>query len=216
MQYLISFLEGTITFISPCLLPLLPAYITFFAANKSEKPWLGALSFITGFSLVFMTMGAFAGAIGSLLVTYRTLVDAICGAVVIFLGLNFIGLIKLGLFNGGTGTLKKGASLLESFVFGIVFSISWTPCVGAFLGSALMLAGAAETMSQGLLLLLFYCLGLGLPLFLSSLLIDRLGNAIAFLKNHYNVIRIVCGIFLIATGILMAAGVMGGMALSQT
>lgn len=208
MQYLISFLEGITTFISPCLLPMLPVYLGFFAGSRSKKPWLASLMFIAGFSLVFMAMGAFAGAIGSFLVQHRVAVDIVSGIIVIILGLSFLGLFSLPFFNAGRATLRHDASLVQSFIFGMVFSISWTPCVGAFLGSALMLAGSSATMLQGLILLLCYCLGLGLPFLLSSILIDTLEGAFKFLKTHYKAVNAISGAFLILVSLLMATGLM--------
>ena len=109
MQYFISFLEGIITFISPCLLPMLPIYISYFAGGgerSTKKTVSNALGFVTGFSIVFMAMGALAGTIGSFLIKYQTIVNIISGIIVIFFGLNFLGVFKLNLFRGGSKSVN--------------------------------------------------------------------------------------------------------------
>ena len=144
MQYVISFLEGIITFISPCLLPMLPIYISYFAGGgerTTRKTLLGALGFVSGFSVIFVAMGALAGTIGSFLREYQTMVNVISGLVVILFGLNFLGIFKWNLFRGGGKTVNSHEmGFFSAMLFGMVFSLGWTPCVGAFLGSALMLA----------------------------------------------------------------------------
>ena len=146
MQYIISFLEGIITFISPCLLPLLPIYISYLAGGgerTTKKTVINALGFVLGFSIVFIAMGALAGTVGRFLIRYQTIVNIVSGVIVIIFGLNFLGIIKLKLFEGGRGSGKfnpENMGFFSAVVFGIIFSIGWTPCVGTFLGSALMLA----------------------------------------------------------------------------
>ena len=148
MQYLISFLEGIITFISPCLLPMLPIYISYFAGGgerTAKKTLTGALGFVLGFTAVFVAMGALAGTLGSFLAKYRTWVDLISGGIVIVFGLNYLGVLNLNIFKGMKGQVKTAdMNFLSAFLFGIVFSVGWTPCVGVFLGSALMLATSRE------------------------------------------------------------------------
>ncbi len=215
MQYFITFLEGMITFISPCLLPMLPIYISYFAggdANTGSKKTLrNALGFISGFTLVFVVLGAFAGVLGGLLLQHQTLLNIITGIIVILFGLNFIGVFKINFFsrNHGLKNAYQGNGFLGAMVLGIVFSIGWTPCVGAFLGSALMLASQQGSAVQGILLLLCYSLGLGIPFLISAILIGRLKNTIGFIKKHYNIINFICGLFLIIIGLLMMTGLMG-------
>lgn len=213
MQYFISFLEGIITFISPCLLPMLPIYLTYFAGGgerSTRKTLLGAGGFVLGFTLVFVCMGALAGTLGSFLTEYQTAVNIVCGLVVIFFGLNFIGVFKVNVFRGGVKAMQKSnVGFLSAMLFGIVFSVGWTPCVGAFLGSALMLASQQGQMLAGILMLLCYSLGLGIPFMLSAVLIDSLKAAFDFIKKHYTVINTVSGVLLIAVGILMATGMLG-------
>lgn len=215
MSYLASFLEGIITFISPCLLPMLPIYLAYFAGGERRGGTAtikNALGFILGFTVVFVAMGAMAGSIGGLLRQYQTIVNVICGGAVILLGLNFLGVINLGIFKGaGAKMQQKPLDFASSLVLGVVFSLGWTPCVGAFLGSALMLAGQQGHAIQGMLMLLAYSAGLGIPFLLSALLIDQLKGAFDAIKRHYSLINTVSGVLLVCLGLLMATGAMTGM-----
>lgn len=216
MTYLISFLEGIITFISPCLLPMLPIYISYFAGNavkeerSSAKTLKNALGFVLGFTLIFVAMGALAGTLGGLVRKYQTVVNLVTGAIVIFFGLNFLGVLKFNLFRGaGSSMGGRPLGFFSAVLFGMVFSIGWTPCVGAFLGSALLMASQQGQVLTGILMLLCYSLGLGIPFVLSAVLIDRLRGAFDFIKRHYRVVNLVCGILLIAVGVLMMTGLLG-------
>ena len=213
MQYLISFLEGVITFISPCLLPMLPIYITYFAAGgerTAKKTLRNALGFVLGFTVVFVALGALAGTLGSFLTKYQTAVNIVSGAVVIVFGLNYRGTLKFNLFGGRTMQLQTvEMGFFSAFVFGIIFSVGWTPCVGAFLGSALMLASQQGHVVEGMLMLLAYSLGLGVPFLFSAVLIDRLKGAFNWVKAHYKQVNLVCGGLLVIIGVLMATGMLG-------
>ena len=214
MQYFISFLEGIITFISPCILPLLPVFISYFAGGNTQtgtkNTMRGAFGFVIGFSLVFVALGAFAGLLGGFLVRHQTAVNIITGTVVVLFGLNYLGVIKVGLLNVVRSHGHKGSTgFFPSVIFGVVFSLGWTPCVGAFLGSALMLASQQGSAQQGILMLLCYSLGLGVPFLLSAALIERLKSAFDWVKKHYGAINAVSGLFLVAMGILMMTGLMG-------
>ena len=213
MQYVISFLEGIITFISPCLLPMLPIYISYFAGGgerSTKKTLTGAIGFVVGFTVVFTLMGALAGTVGSFLKEHQTAVNIISGIVVIFFGLNFLGVFKLTLFRGSDRSVDtSNMGFFSAMLFGMIFSLGWTPCVGAFLGSALMLASQQGSVLVGTLMLLAYSLGLGVPFILSAVLIDKLKSAFDWIKRNYKVINIVSGSLLILIGILMAAGTLG-------
>ncbi len=211
MQYLITFLEGIITFLSPCLLPMLPIYISYFAGGSRDrrKTFLGALGFVAGFTLVFTSMGALAGTLGGFLKNHQAAVNLVCGLVVVFFGLNYLGVIRLNLFRGGGHTQGGDLGFLAALVFGVTFALGWTPCVGAFLGSALMLASQQGHVLEGVALLLIYSLGLGIPFLLSAVLIDYLKSAFQWIKRHYEIINLVSGCLLIFVGVLMATGTMG-------
>ena len=213
MEYLISFLEGIITFISPCLLPMLPIYISYFAGGGERsvgKTLKGALGFVLGFTVMFVAMGALAGTVGGFLSKYQMLVNILCGAVVVVFGLNYLGLLKINLFKGTGHDLDADElGFFSAFLFGVVFSVGWTPCVGVFLGSALMLASQQGSAVQGILMLLCYSVGLGLPFLISALLIDQLKGTFNWVKAHYSVINKVCGIALVIVGLAMATGMLG-------
>ena len=213
MQYVISFLEGIITFISPCLLPMIPIYVSYFAGGgerETKKTLKCASGFVLGFTVVFVALGALAGTVGSFLIRYQTAVNLVSGLVVIFFGLNFIGILNLNLFKGNqTQFQAKELGFFSAMVFGIVFSVGWTPCVGTFLGSALMLASQQGHVLTGVFMLLAYSAGLGIPFILSAVLIDKLKSAFTFIKMHYVIVNKVSGALLIVIGILMATGTLG-------
>lgn len=213
MQYFVSFLEGIITFVSPCLLPMLPVYASYFAGGgerSKKKTLLGALGFVLGFTLVFVLLGALAGTLGGLVRRYQTVVNVLTGGIVILFGLNYLGVLRLNLFRGSKRAMRgENGGFFSSVLFGIVFSVGWTPCVGAFLGSALLLVAGQGRVLEGMLMLFLYSLGLGIPFVVGAVLIDRLKSAFDFIKKHYRVINIVSGTFLILIGVLMASGLFG-------
>lgn len=213
MQYVISFLEGIITFISPCLLPMLPIYISYFAGGgerSTKKTLTGAIGFVVGFTVVFTLMGALAGTVGSFLREHQTAVNIVSGLVVIFFGLNFLGVFKLNLSKGSSRSVDTGnMGFFSALLFGVIFSLGWTPCVSAFLGSALMLASQQGSVLAGTLMLLAYSLGLGIPFIFSAVLIDYLKSAFNWIKRHYDIINKISGGLLILIGILMATGTFG-------
>jgi cytochrome c-type biogenesis protein len=215
MQYLISFLEGIITFISPCLLPMLPIYISYFAGGGERdvrRTLKCAFGFILGFTLVFMAMGALAGTFGSFVMRYQTAVNVICGLIVVLFGLYYLGILKINLFRGKKRAVDtSNLNFLSSMVFGLVFSIGWTPCVGAFLGSALLMASTQGQVLTGILMLLAYSMGLGIPFLISAVLIDQLKGTFDWIKRNYRIINAVCGGFLILVGVMMATGTLGKM-----
>ena len=212
MEYIITFLEGVISFISPCMLPLLPVYVSYFAgdADKTHRTLARAVAFIAGFTVVYCLLGIFAGSLGALLTGYKKWIDFICGVVIILLGLIYLDILHMPYFKGfGNSVAVRG--VFSAFIFGIVFSVSHTPCVGAFLGSAIMMASASGTVLKGVLLLLAYSVGMGIPFLLSAFLIDKLAGLFNSVKKHYGVIRIICGGFLILVGFAIMTGFMGNL-----
>ena len=211
MQFFVSFLEGIITFISPCFLPRLPVYVSYFAGSDKEKSGkktlFNALGFVLGFTIVFVALGAFASTVGSFLVKYKTAVNIVTGLVVIFFGLMILGVFKLNIFKGINNPLAgKELGFFSSVLFGIVFSVGWTPCIGAFLGSALVLASQQGKVIIGVMMLICYSAGLGIPFIISAMLIDKLKSAFGWIKRHYSVINAVCGSLLCLIGVLMMTG----------
>lgn len=213
MQYLVSFLEGIVTFLSPCLLPMLPIYVSYFAggSQRSTGKTIGcAAGFVCGFTAVFVAMGALAGSIGSLLLRYQRVVDVVSGIIVTVFGLNYLGLFRWNLFHSGSRVMDtKDMTFFSAAVFGVIFSLGWTPCVGAFLGSALALATRQGHVLEGMVMLLAYSLGLGIPFLISAVLIDALKGAFDWVKWHYRIINLLSGSFLIIVGVLMATGTLG-------
>lgn len=209
MQYFITFLEGLMSFISPCMLPMLPIYITYFAGNADKKHniFLKVCAFVLGFTAVFTLLGVFAGVIGSILVKYRVIVNAICGTIVIIFGLSYLEVFRIPFFKGMNGA-RNVRNVFSAFLFGMIYSVNLTPCVGVFLGSALMTASLSGHALTGSLLLVTYSLGLGVPFMFSAVLIDKLNGVFGLIKRHYKIVNIVCGIFLIIVGVMMMFGMM--------
>lgn len=215
VPYLITFFEGIITFISPCLLPMLPIYIMYFAGGGQEsqrktKTLTHALGFVLGFTIVFVTLGAFAGSIGRYLTQHQTIVNLVAGAMMVFFGLSFLEILPWRFF---TGNVRRSnvtqMSLTSSILFGMIFSIGWTPCVGTFLGAALLFASQQASIWKGILMLFTYSLGLGIPFVISALLIEQLKSTFQWIKQHYREINLFSGVFLIIIGIAMMTGWLG-------
>lgn len=214
MTYFILFLEGIITFISPCLLPMLPIYVSYFAGGSAQgkdmkKVIKNALGFILGFTTVFVLLGALAGFFGGLLNRHQTAVNIVTGAIIVLFGLNFLGVFRLNIFKGNNGMKMRSLGFFSSVLFGIVFSVGWTPCVGAFLGSALLMAASEGGLVKGILMLLCYSFGLGIPFLISAILIDKIKGAFQFIKKHYGVINFISGMLLVVVGVLMMTGFFG-------
>jgi len=208
MHYILSFLEGIITFISPCLLPMLPVYIAYFAGNE-KKPLGNAIGFVAGFTIIFIALGALAGVVGSFLVQYSAVINIVAGAIIILLGLGYLGVIQLPVLNRRSFRPAQNVTFLSSIVFGIVFAVTWTPCAGVFLGTALLRASTQGSAVDGMFMLFLFSMGLGLPFVVSAVLINRLKTAFDFIKRHYQVINAIAGGMLLVVGVLIATGIFG-------
>jgi len=221
MAYLTALLEGLLSFVSPCVLPMIPLYISYLAGEagaisennelkdkkKNKNLLINSLSFILGFTVLFVLLGATASSIGSFFQDHLKTINIITGIIVVI----FSSLYGLKIFPFLNNIYKinyqnKHFNLFTSFIFGLVFAIGWSPCTGPFLGSALMLAANSATLYQGMLTLLFYALGIGIPFFLSALLLSSLDNVFAWIKAHFKLINIISGTLLLIMGILMIAG----------
>ncbi len=211
MQYLILFLEGIITFISPCILPMLPIYISYFIGNedKNKKSALiNSIGFVIGFSIIFTILGIGASIFGIFIKQYINIFNFLGGGILIIFGLSYMDIIKVE-FLQRQFKIKytfKYFSFGKSLIFGFIFAIGWTPCVGTFLGSALMIASQSNHMIEGFIMLLVYSLGLGIPFIISALLVDSLKSTFDFIKRNYKVINNISGIFLIVIGVFMMTG----------
>ena len=207
MAYFLTFFEGVASFISPCILPLLPIYISYFAGddNKKSKAVLNSIAFVIGFSAVFIALALIANKAGTIITPYIKNIKIIFGIMIIIMGLNYIDLIKLDIFN----KFKKfnfdarNLNFIKALIFGMLFSISMTPCVGTFLSSALLLIASKDSMIEGLILMIVYCIGMGIPFVISSILIDKLKNVFSFIKKNYRYVKIFSGIILIVMGIYL-------------
>ena len=176
--------------------------------KRHMRVLISALSFMAGFTLIFVLLGVFAGTLGAAVNQHQTTVNIVAGSIVVLFGLGYMRLFKipqLKFFRVSYSGRKDG---LKSFFFGIVFSVSGASCISAFLGPALLLAATSGTWHIGALLLLFYSLGLGLPLIVSALLIDSLKGTFDFIKRNYTIITRISGILLILMGLLIMSGQM--------
>jgi len=212
MQYVLLFLEGFITFISPCLLPLLPVYISYFSGDggSRSRPVVNSVSFVIGFTVIFVALGAFAGTVGSFLLEFSTAINLITGAIVVLFGLNYLGVLRLGFAPHAGKTIRvrngKPLNMVSAFVFGVIFSVAWMPCVSKFLGAALMRAASQGSVAEGMFMLFVFSMGLGIPFIISAVLIHRLKDAFDFLKRHQRVVNLISGGMLVVVGILMMTG----------
>ena len=210
MEYLITFIEGIASFISPCILPMIPMYISYFATqDKSIKnTLLNSMGFVLGFTIIFVILGIFAGTLGMIISKYSFYINIILGIILILLGLNYIGVINIKILNKTKGNNQdnKYLSFLKAVLFGMIFSISWTPCVGAFLGSALIMAATYGSIVKGVILLLTYSIGLGIPFIITAIFIEKLKQTFDFIKKNYRIINKIAGGILLVTGILIMFG----------
>ena len=217
---IILFLEGILTFISPCILPLLPVYVSYFLGdqtdeeeNKQKEALIRVLAFILGFSLIFVAMGLLSGFIAQALIQYKRVIQLTAGGFVVITGLNMLGVFnKLKTYfpfiNGPRLKINpnKHNSRWYLVLFGAVFALGWTPCLSAYLGTALVMASQSGSALQGGLLLLIYSLGLGLPFILSTYLLNSLKSTFTWIKNHFKEINIFSAVLMILVGIAMMTG----------
>lgn len=207
MEYITALFVGVVSFLSPCMLPMLPLYLSYFSKGKQGKigTLLRSLCFVAGFGTVFCGLGLFVGSLGTLLSDFHEGIEIVGGIVIVLLGLSTMGLFHLPHWKGDHH-FPEVTGCFSAFLFGVIFSISHLPCVGSFLGTALTTAGVSGSCGKSVLLLLTYSLGMGIPFLIAALLSESLGTAIEKLQKSYGMIRILCGILLIALGIAMATG----------
>ena len=209
MAVLLTFLEGLLSFLSPCLLPLLPVYLSFFAGNaeRGASKLPRTLSFVLGFTVTFLVLGLLSSSLGQWLSQYRMALRLVCGAAMILFGLNILGVVHLPAFWRQSGKQQING-VFSAFLFGLVYPVNLMPCIGVYLGSALALAVSSADMGKGIGLLLAYSAGLGIPFVLSALLVSQLDQVFRKVKGHYGVIQRASGCLLILAGLLTALGVM--------
>lgn len=208
MDYVFTFIEGFASFISPCILPMLPIYISYFIGEdnkKVSKAVINSIGFVLGFTIVFILLSVLASSFGGIISSNIKYVKIVFGIIIILLGLNYMELIKIRFLNRTKNANKKAKDLnfVKSMLFGMLFSISWTPCIGSFLASALLLIAKNQDMVKGMILILVYSLGLGIPFIISAALLEKLKEVFNFIKEHYNIIKRISGVILIIMGIYM-------------
>jgi cytochrome c-type biogenesis protein len=216
VSFSISFFAGLISFLSPCVLPLIPGYVSFICGttlnelNSKSKNFIlkKSLFFSLGFSLVFISLGATATFIGSFLLKNTKLLSIGSGLIIIFFGIYLLNLIKINFLDKSVGNfnVRYSDNLLFPFIVGVGFGFGWTPCIGPILGSILAFASMENSIYKGILLLCFYSLGLAVPFMLSSLLIKKFLIFSKKTKKYLNKIKKISGIILIITGILIVTG----------
>ena len=214
-----AFGAGFLSFISPCVLPLIPGYISYISgmsledmrkadAGARRRLIIATLFFILGFSIIFMALGASASAIGKLLLDHLRIVQKVAGVIIILLGLHLMGAFRIGFLNrdARVQTSRKPVTPAGAIVVGMAFGFGWTPCIGPILGGILAIAGSKSSVSEGVLLLAVYSAGLGVPFLLTSLAVDKFFAASARVRRYYRAIEITSGLLLIGLGVLMFTG----------
>lgn len=215
----ISFVAGVLSFLTPCVLPLVPGYISFMSGQSlkdlkaaegtrrfNPDVILASIGFILGFSMIFIAFGAAASAVGQALGEYKAILVRAGGIIIIILGLHVAGAFRIMplLREKRMSEPVKPGGPIRAFLLGAAFAFGWTPCVGPILGGILTMAVSEESLGRGMTLLVFYSLGMGLPFFLTALMIGEFFRVFERVKNHFRKIEIGAGALLIATGILMA------------
>jgi cytochrome c-type biogenesis protein len=214
-----AFSAGLLSFVSPCVLPLVPSYVSYITglsveklANVEERDHFrsliitNSLLFIAGFSAVFIAFGASASLIGQLLYDYQDVIRKVGGVLIIIFGLYLVGILKLTFFMTERRLLhfeSRPVGYLGSFLIGTAFAAGWTPCVGPVLGAILMYASTTESMSAGVMLLSAYSLGLGLPFFLTAFGMDRFLSYFKSLRTYLGGVSVVSGVLLILVGVMI-------------
>jgi len=226
---LAAFGAGLLSFVSPCVLPLIPGYLSYISglsldemrgapvaaggaavavvrpAGVRRQVVLSSLAFIAGFSLVFVSLGAAASAIGQFLLERQTFFNRIAGAVIVIFGLHTMGVLRIEWLyqEKRVHTSRKPAGFIGAGLIGVAFAFGWTPCIGPILAAILALAGTQETVAKGVRMLGVYSLGLGVPFLATALMIDRFFAAMGRIRRHYHKIEIVSGALLIVIGLLI-------------
>ncbi len=218
---LAAFAAGFLSFVSPCVLPLIPGYISFVsgvsleemrgeAAAKASRAqvFTTSLAFVLGFSIVFVALGATATAIGKFLLAQLPLLSKIAGAILIVFGLHTMGVFRLAFLETEKRmqAQRKPAGVLGAMVVGVAFAFGWTPCIGPILGGILAIAGSRNSISEGVTLLAIYSLGLGIPFLLTSLAINQFFSATKRIRRYYHAIEVASGVLLVAIGLLIFTG----------
>jgi len=218
-----AFLAGLLSFVSPCVLPIVPPYMAYLAgltfdelkdgnrgAESTRQLILAAVGFVLGFTTVFVALGTTASFVGQSIARYFDILSIIAGAVIIVMGLHFLGVFRIALFyrEARFQVSRRPAGLVGAYVMGLAFAFGWTPCVGPVLAAILFVAGAEESAARGASLLAIYSLGIGLPFLLAALFATRFLNWVAGFRRHMHKVEMAMGGILVLTGILFMTGQM--------
>jgi cytochrome c-type biogenesis protein len=216
-----AFVAGFLSFVSPCVLPLIPGYISFVSgvsveemrgdappATSRVQVFITSLAFVIGFSLVFIALGASATAIGKFLFAKLPLLSKIAGVILIIFGLHTMGVFRLAFLETEkrVHAQRKPAGPLGAMLVGIAFAFGWTPCIGPILGGILAIAGSRNSVGEGITLLAVYSLGLGIPFLITSLAINQFFGAAKRIRRYYHAIELTSGALLIVIGVLILTG----------
>jgi cytochrome c-type biogenesis protein len=212
---LAAFGAGLLSFISPCVLPLIPGYLSYVSGVSLDemraplavrrRVLLTSLAFVLGFSIVFIALGASASALGQFLMSKLTILGRIAGAIVIIFGLHTMGILRIEWLyqEKRVQTNRQPVGFVGAILVGAAFAFGWTPCLGPILAGILAIAAGQDTVGQGVRLLSAYSLGLGVPFFAAALAIDRFFDAFAKIRRHYHKVELVSGALLVVIGVLI-------------
>lgn len=213
---LVSLLAGLISFLSPCVLPIVPPYLAYMsgisldssAVKSNLKVVIVAAFFVMGLSTVFLILGVAASSFGILLLGYKDLLTTIAGLLIMCFGLHFLGVVRIPLLNKEVrfDVGDKGGSFFGAYLLGLAFAFGWTPCIGPQLGAILSLAASEASLYKGMILLSFYALGLGIPFLIVAAFLSKMGNTLLFFKRNFELIERVMGLLLWTVGLLMLSG----------
>ena len=215
LTILVAFSAGLLSFLSPCVLPLVPSYVTFITglgledvSRARRTTFVHALLFVLGFSFIFVALGAGATAFGQLMLAYRGWIAKIGGALMVLMGLWMLGVLNIGALQQERRVhlTDKPLGYLGTVVVGIAFGAGWTPCLGPTLGAILALAATQTQLSKGIMLLAFYSAGLAVPFLLAALLLERFLSFFKKFKSHLGTVNRIAGVLLILVGVLMFTG----------
>ena len=213
---LVSLLAGLISFLSPCVLPIVPPYLAYMsgisldssAVKSNLKVVIVAAFFVMGLSTVFLILGVAASSFGILLLGYKDLLTTVAGLLIMCFGLHFLDIVRIPLLNREVrfDVGDKGSSFFGAYLLGLAFAFGWTPCIGPQLGAILSLAASEASLYKGMILLSFYALGLGIPFLIVAAFLSKMGNTLLLFKQNFKIIERVMGLLLWTVGLLMLSG----------
>lgn len=226
MPVLMVFLEGVLAFLSPCILPMLPVYLVYLAGDEAagrQRRVINTLGFIIGFTLIYVALGATATSLGRALFRNQEHLRRLSGVIMVVLGLHYLGVfdrllawlashfVQGAAASPGEHLLQQGQGrgFLRSLLFGLAFTVTWTPCLTAWVGAAMTMAANSATVWQGIGLLFAFSMGLGIPFMLTALLYESLATGFAVIRRHLRQIRLFSGLLLILIGILLLTNLIG-------